>query len=136
MKLIQDLNWLNPNAFCLTWTFGYSISVMRSFYCSTINIMILILFIVLKLVCTGPPYIVHFRSLFLLIDHIQPAHLPLVHFSCGVVAGTLASVATQPADVIKTYMQMNPDKFSSITAVVKHVYKVSTSTFLTFSVYW
>ncbi|XP_014366846.2 mitochondrial glycine transporter A isoform X1 [Papilio machaon] len=35
----------------------------------------------------------------------------VVHFSCGVLAGIAASLATNPADVLKTHMQLYPDKF-------------------------
>ena len=35
------------------------------------------------------------------------------HFPCGVVAGVLASVITQPADVVKTRMQLRPDAHPS-----------------------
>ncbi|XP_032830704.1 mitochondrial glycine transporter isoform X2 [Petromyzon marinus] len=33
-------------------------------------------------------------------------------FACGVLAGVVASLVTQPADTIKTYMQMEPHRFS------------------------
>uniref|UniRef100_A0A3P8WGY1 Mitochondrial glycine transporter n=1 Tax=Cynoglossus semilaevis TaxID=244447 RepID=A0A3P8WGY1_CYNSE len=33
---------------------------------------------------------------------------PLANFSCGIVAGVLASLITQPADVVKTQVQVNP----------------------------
>lgn len=33
---------------------------------------------------------------------------PLANFSCGIVAGVLASLITQPADVVKTHVQVNP----------------------------
>lgn len=46
-----------------------------------------------------------------------------IHFSCGVVAGLLASLVTQPADVIKTKMQLYPDRYSNILAVVIHIHK-------------
>ncbi|XP_054615540.1 mitochondrial glycine transporter B-like [Dunckerocampus dactyliophorus] len=36
------------------------------------------------------------------------ASAPLVNFSCGVLAGVLASLVTQPADVVKTLVQVNP----------------------------
>lgn len=48
---------------------------------------------------------------------------PYVRFSCGVVAGIAASLITQPADVIKTKMQLYPDKFQSVPQVVAYVYK-------------
>ena len=35
------------------------------------------------------------------------------HFPCGVVAGILASVTTQPADVVKTRMQLQPNVYGS-----------------------
>ncbi|KAG8436426.1 hypothetical protein GDO86_007504 [Hymenochirus boettgeri] len=40
-------------------------------------------------------------------DQVDPALTPLRNFSCGIAAGILASVATQPADVIKTHMQLS-----------------------------
>lgn len=48
---------------------------------------------------------------------------PPIHFSCGVVAGLLASAVTQPADVLKTKMQLYPEKFNGIQEVVVYVYK-------------
>ncbi|XP_058509744.1 mitochondrial glycine transporter A-like [Solea solea] len=33
---------------------------------------------------------------------------PLANFSCGILAGVLASLLTQPADVVKTQVQVNP----------------------------
>ena len=35
------------------------------------------------------------------------------HFPCGVLAGILASVTTQPADVVKTRMQLQPNVYGS-----------------------
>uniref|UniRef100_A0A1B6DWZ3 Mitochondrial glycine transporter n=1 Tax=Clastoptera arizonana TaxID=38151 RepID=A0A1B6DWZ3_9HEMI len=43
------------------------------------------------------------------------------HFCCGVVAGMLASLVTQPADVIKTKMQLYPGRFHSIFHVVLYI---------------
>lgn len=37
------------------------------------------------------------------------------NFLCGIMAGFLASVITQPADVVKTRLQINPYKYSSNT---------------------
>ncbi|KAK3910381.1 Mitochondrial glycine transporter [Frankliniella fusca] len=48
---------------------------------------------------------------------------PIVNYSCGIVAGLLASAATQPADVIKTKMQLYPKTFASIHEVVLYVYQ-------------
>lgn len=36
------------------------------------------------------------------------------HFSCGMMAGFLASLVTHPADVVKTRMQIQPDVYRSI----------------------
>ncbi|XP_065065775.1 mitochondrial glycine transporter-like [Rhopilema esculentum] len=36
-----------------------------------------------------------------------------LHFMCGISAGVLASVATQPADVVKTQMQLYPFRYKS-----------------------
>uniref|UniRef100_A0A8C6UMY4 Mitochondrial glycine transporter n=1 Tax=Neogobius melanostomus TaxID=47308 RepID=A0A8C6UMY4_9GOBI len=36
------------------------------------------------------------------------ATAPLANFSCGVLAGVLACLITQPADVVKTQVQVNP----------------------------
>jgi solute carrier family 25 protein 38 len=44
-----------------------------------------------------------------------------VHFSCGILAGLLASAVTQPADVIKTKMQLYPDRYGNIVAVMAHI---------------
>lgn len=46
-----------------------------------------------------------------------------VKFSCGVSAGILASLVTQPADVLKTKMQLYPNKFNLYTVVI-HVHEV------------
>ncbi|BET01784.1 Solute carrier family 25 member [Nesidiocoris tenuis] len=46
-----------------------------------------------------------------------------VQFSCGVTAGILASVLTQPADVIKTKMQLYPDNYPNIRSVVFHLHE-------------
>jgi len=49
--------------------------------------------------------------------------MPLTHFSCGLVAGCFASIVTQPADVVKTKMQIFPDRFSRIHHCLIYVYK-------------
>ncbi|XP_042555411.1 mitochondrial glycine transporter [Dipodomys spectabilis] len=38
------------------------------------------------------------------------APAPAVNFGCGLVAGALASLATQPADVVKTHVQLRPGR--------------------------
>jgi len=55
--------------------------------------------------------------------HIFDGHEPIVHFSCGVMAGCLASLVTQPADVVKTQMQLYPDHFNKISVVVKYIFE-------------
>ncbi|RZC32637.1 Mito carr domain containing protein [Asbolus verrucosus] len=44
------------------------------------------------------------------------------HFTCGVTAGILASVVTQPADVLKTKMQLYPNKFNGVWSVAVYVH--------------
>ncbi|XP_062853398.1 mitochondrial glycine transporter B isoform X1 [Trichomycterus rosablanca] len=47
---------------------------------------------------------------------------PLLNFSCGVFAGILASLVTQPADVVKTHMQVNPTCYSRTRDAVRFIY--------------
>lgn len=51
------------------------------------------------------------------------AFVPYIRFSCGILAGLGASLITQPADVIKTKMQLFPTKFNSIPSVIIYVYQ-------------
>uniref|UniRef100_A0A673MXW2 Mitochondrial glycine transporter n=1 Tax=Sinocyclocheilus rhinocerous TaxID=307959 RepID=A0A673MXW2_9TELE len=53
----------------------------------------------------------------------QSSYAPLANFSCGVLAGILASIVTQPADVVKTHIQVSPDVFSRTSDVVQFIYK-------------
>ncbi|XP_011695420.1 PREDICTED: solute carrier family 25 member 38-like isoform X2 [Wasmannia auropunctata] len=46
-----------------------------------------------------------------------------VHFGCGILAGILASIVTQPPDVVKTKMQLYPNEFNSIYHATLFVYK-------------
>ncbi|XP_014477226.1 PREDICTED: solute carrier family 25 member 38 isoform X2 [Dinoponera quadriceps] len=46
-----------------------------------------------------------------------------VHFSCGILAGIMASIVTQPADVIKTKMQLYPNEFNGIYHATLFIYK-------------
>ncbi|EEB14495.1 mitochondrial carrier protein, putative [Pediculus humanus corporis] len=46
-----------------------------------------------------------------------------LHFTCGIIAGILASLVTQPADVIKTKMQLYPGEFSSVKSVIIYLQK-------------
>ncbi|XP_051904785.1 mitochondrial glycine transporter A-like [Hippocampus zosterae] len=48
------------------------------------------------------------------------AFAPLANFSCGVLAGVSASLITQPADVVKTLVQVNP-RLSTVDAV-RYIY--------------
>lgn len=56
-------------------------------------------------------------------DQLDAAVLPLVNFSCGIFAGILASLVTQPADVIKTHMQLSPVKCQCIGQVATLILK-------------
>ncbi|XP_045435393.1 mitochondrial glycine transporter isoform X6 [Pipistrellus kuhlii] len=56
-------------------------------------------------------------------DQLDAALIPVVNFSCGVFAGVLASLVTQPADVIKTHMQLSPGKFRWIGQAVTIIFK-------------
>lgn len=62
-------------------------------------------------------------SLGLLAEVASSAYSPLVNFSCGVVAGVMASLATQPADVVKTHIQIRPSHWSTADAV-RYIYTV------------
>lgn len=53
--------------------------------------------------------------------------MPLVNFSCGVVAGVMASLVTQPADVVKTHIQVSPSQWSTADAI-RYIYKVCVKT--------
>lgn len=48
---------------------------------------------------------------------------PLANFTCGIFAGFLASAVTQPADVIKTKMQLYPETFASLHDVTLYIYQ-------------
>lgn len=53
------------------------------------------------------------------------AYAPLANFSCGILAGVLASLITQPADVVKTHVQVNPQLRTA--EAVRYVYMVTVS---------
>ncbi|XP_069510472.1 mitochondrial glycine transporter [Ambystoma mexicanum] len=55
----------------------------------------------------------------------DPLISPLVNFGCGVVAGILASMATQPADVIKTHMQLSPERYRWLGQAITLIFKDS-----------
>ncbi|XP_070965851.1 mitochondrial glycine transporter B-like isoform X2 [Oncorhynchus clarkii lewisi] len=44
-------------------------------------------------------------------------YAPLGNFGCGVMAGVLASVVTQPADVVKTHIQVSPAHWTTKDAI-------------------
>lgn len=52
-----------------------------------------------------------------------------IHFSCGLLAGVFASVVTQPADVIKTKMQLYPGRYQTILQVMLFIQQVSQDSF-------
>ncbi|XP_045448401.1 mitochondrial glycine transporter B-like [Melitaea cinxia] len=52
-----------------------------------------------------------------------PASASMVHFSCGIIAGIAASLATNPADVLKTKMQLYPDKFPNAFSAAMYVHQ-------------
>jgi solute carrier family 25 protein 38 len=54
----------------------------------------------------------------------SPSLGPYVRFSCGIAAGIGASLVTQPFDVIKTKMQLYPEKFTSTRQVIPYVFEV------------
>lgn len=49
-----------------------------------------------------------------------------MNFGCGVVAGIMASVVTQPADVVKTNIQISRSRLGTLEAA-RHIYKVPVS---------
>ncbi|XP_049868709.1 mitochondrial glycine transporter-like isoform X3 [Pectinophora gossypiella] len=53
----------------------------------------------------------------------SPTASSIVHFSCGVVAGIAASLATNPADVLKTKMQLYPDKFPNTFSAAVYIHQ-------------
>ncbi|NXU64410.1 S2538 protein, partial [Horornis vulcanius] len=54
---------------------------------------------------------------------LDPVLVPLLNFGCGIFAGVLASLATQPADVIKTHMQLSPQKYYTTIQAIVFIYK-------------
>lgn len=55
-------------------------------------------------------------------DLINSPYSSPIHFTCGLTAGILASVVTQPADVLKTKMQLYPNKFNGLWSVIVYVH--------------
>ncbi|XP_021413845.2 mitochondrial glycine transporter B [Oncorhynchus mykiss] len=46
----------------------------------------------------------------------------LANFSCGILAGVLASLVTQPADVVKTHVQVSPHLYRRTADAVRYIY--------------
>jgi len=74
---------------------------------------------------------VPFSGLYLMfyehLKNVTPAdanqtHGSRAHFICGMTAGVLASLVTQPADVIKTRLQLSPDT-KSVATVIGQIYR-------------
>lgn len=59
------------------------------------------------------------------VEISESAYTPLANFSCGVAAGVLASLLTQPADVVKTHMQVNPHRFRRSADVLAYIHTVT-----------
>lgn len=55
----------------------------------------------------------------------ESTYTPLANFTCGVGAGVLASLLTQPADVVKTHMQVNPQRFRRSADTLTYIYRVT-----------
>ncbi|WAQ96692.1 S2538-like protein [Mya arenaria] len=55
--------------------------------------------------------------------NVPDSRLPMFHFSCGMSAGMMASMITQPADVLKTHMQLYPKKHGGLLNVARFVYE-------------
>ncbi|XP_022836032.1 solute carrier family 25 member 38-like [Spodoptera litura] len=53
----------------------------------------------------------------------SPGAASAVHFSSGIVAGIAASLVTNPADVLKTNMQLYPDKFPNAFSAAVYVHQ-------------
>lgn len=54
---------------------------------------------------------------------VPDSRVPLFHFTCGVTAGMMASMITQPADVLKTHMQLYPHRYGRLSNAAKFVYE-------------
>jgi len=49
----------------------------------------------------------------------------------GVTAGMIASMITQPADVVKMHMQLDPNKYKKFRQTIVHLYQVLVNYFRT-----
>ncbi|KAK9888033.1 hypothetical protein WA026_000315 [Henosepilachna vigintioctopunctata] len=55
-------------------------------------------------------------------DVLNSPYASPAHFTCGITSGILASLVTQPADVVKTKVQLYPNKFDGIWSATVHVH--------------
>lgn len=62
---------------------------------------------------------------FLFVALLDGSTASPIHFTCGIIAGILASLVTQPADVIKTKMQVYPEEFKNVKSAILHIQKVN-----------
>ncbi|KAM9324730.1 mitochondrial glycine transporter [Gastrophryne carolinensis] len=58
-----------------------------------------------------------------LYNNIDSMFTPLMNFVCGIIAGILASMTTQPADVVKTHMQLSPDRYRWTGQAAFYIYQ-------------
>ena len=63
-------------------------------------------------------------GIYSLSESVPDSGLPMLHFTCGVTAGMMASLITQPADVLKTHMQLYPKRYGRLRNAAKFVYEV------------
>ncbi|XP_029043331.1 mitochondrial glycine transporter-like isoform X2 [Osmia bicornis bicornis] len=63
------------------------------------------------------------KSIAIEADSLCDKSLVPVHFSCGILAGIFASIVTQPADVIKTKIQLYPNEFNGVRNSVFRIYE-------------
>ncbi|XP_034180661.1 mitochondrial glycine transporter isoform X1 [Osmia lignaria lignaria] len=63
------------------------------------------------------------KSIAIEADSLCDKSLVPVHFSCGILAGIFASIITQPADVIKTKIQLYPNEFNGVRNSVLRIYE-------------
>lgn len=66
-------------------------------------------------------------------ERIRTENNPGVFFMCGTVAGCLASLVTHPPDVVKTHLQLYPDRFSRSWHTFRYILQVCHSFLFIFS---